>query len=475
MEETKLTEKRSLHIIVIVLGDLGRSPRMQYHANSLLKEGHSVSLVGYDGEDLIPELQESTDDRLNVVRFSVPSPAIIRKSLPIYLVWRVVSLCLYLLYALTVSVPKGLSKMKRVDGVLVQNPPAMPLLAIVYLYCSLTAMAKGYRPAFIIDWHNLGFTMLSKSSLVFANIARIYERTMAPLATSHLCVTDAMKTFIEKQFGINACKIHVTHDCPASMFYPRTAKDNHELMAKLHGKLCAGCPRSWYQHLDPPYQTLFTEKISNDEKNEIDNYAARKGRPALITSSTSWTVDEDFGVLLKALVRLDGTISELDSSLKVVVVVTGKGPQKGFYQKEISVLELKNIAILTLWLEPADYPRLLACADVGISLHTSTSGIDLPMKILDNFGCEVPVCAYNFPCLKELVEDDVNGRTFESISDLHDQLLCLLNPLDKYPGSWPPHGFGDLARYSRKLMGRKKWDENWKENALPAIQLAVPP
>jgi len=42
--------KRPLHIIVIVLGDLGRSPRMQYHANSLLKEGHTVSFVGYDGE-----------------------------------------------------------------------------------------------------------------------------------------------------------------------------------------------------------------------------------------------------------------------------------------------------------------------------------------------------------------------------------------------------------------------------------------
>lgn len=42
--------ERQMHVIVIVLGDLGRSPRMQYHANSLLKAGHSVSLVGYVGE-----------------------------------------------------------------------------------------------------------------------------------------------------------------------------------------------------------------------------------------------------------------------------------------------------------------------------------------------------------------------------------------------------------------------------------------
>ncbi len=34
----------------------------------------------------------------------------------------------------------------------------MPLLAVVYLYCNIMAAVNGYRPAFIIDWHNLGFT-----------------------------------------------------------------------------------------------------------------------------------------------------------------------------------------------------------------------------------------------------------------------------------------------------------------------------
>jgi hypothetical protein len=106
-------------------------------------------------KDLIPELQDNRDGRLNVVRFSVPSPDIVKKCLPIYLIWRILSLVLYLLHALTVSVPNGFWEPKRVDGVLVQNPPAMPLLAVVYLYCNLTAIVKGYRPAFIIDWHNL--------------------------------------------------------------------------------------------------------------------------------------------------------------------------------------------------------------------------------------------------------------------------------------------------------------------------------
>jgi beta-1,4-mannosyltransferase len=52
--------KRKRHVAIVVLGDIGRSPRMQYHAMSLveLDPAITVSLVGYEGERCVPAVQD---------------------------------------------------------------------------------------------------------------------------------------------------------------------------------------------------------------------------------------------------------------------------------------------------------------------------------------------------------------------------------------------------------------------------------
>jgi hypothetical protein len=45
--------RQGTSVQVVVLGDIGRSPRMQYHALSIAKHGGRVILVGYQGLQLL--------------------------------------------------------------------------------------------------------------------------------------------------------------------------------------------------------------------------------------------------------------------------------------------------------------------------------------------------------------------------------------------------------------------------------------
>lgn len=167
--------------------------------------------------------------------------------------------------------------------------------------------------------------------------------------------------------------------------------------------------------------------------------AVRPDRPALLVTSTSWTPDEDFGLLLDALEQYETAARARDlAALKgmpsdgplprVLMVVTGKGPLRERYMREVEMQQIgkrgakrgpdewKWVRCVSLWLEAEDYPLLLGVychlsshirlqrltlgeigsADLGICLHSSSSALDLPMKVVDMFGCGLPVCALDF-------------------------------------------------------------------------------
>src|SRR5512140_123049 len=112
---------------VVVLGDLGRSPRMQYHAHALAASGVDVDFVGYEGAELPRQI---TDDPRITVRH-VPEPRLR------FRVGR--SSLLYALAALvdglrlSFGLAAALLRLPSFELLLVQNPPALPTLYVAWL------------------------------------------------------------------------------------------------------------------------------------------------------------------------------------------------------------------------------------------------------------------------------------------------------------------------------------------------------
>lgn len=271
-----------------------------------------------------------------------------------------------------------------------QNPPSIPTLMMARV---VSVLRKAWL---IIDWHNFGYSILGMKLGMDHKVVRVakwYEQKYGHKAYAHLTVTDKMHVELEDNWKVNG-KILTLKDKPQSDFKRLTIDQIHRQFTYSLNQIqktvleSAGGKEFLGKFNNPTLGTLLTDA---DDEGFLK---WREDRPKLIVSSTSWTEDEDFGVLLKAIELYESHAKPTDPRL--LFVITGKGPQKKYYEEKIKEMTLVKTRIITAWLEAADYPMLLGSADLGVSLHTSSSGMDLPMKIVDMFGCGLPVCAIEF-------------------------------------------------------------------------------
>ncbi|XP_030916334.1 chitobiosyldiphosphodolichol beta-mannosyltransferase isoform X1 [Geospiza fortis] len=311
-------------------------------------------------------------------------------------------------------------------------------------------------------------------------VAKWYEKLFGRLSDYNLCVTDAMKKDLWVNFKIKAVTLY---DRPASYFKETPLDLQHNLFMKLAKDYEPFRPRCVQVQLPLHCRSIGGRTVGM----ETEISAARagspgadssaftqrdgssgtvlkaRGRPALLISSTSWTEDEDFSVLLRALEDYERFIEEGAELPALVCVITGKGPLKDYYNGLIQKLHLKHIQICTPWLEAEDYPLLLGSADLGVCLHKSSSGLDLPMKVVDMFGCCLPVCAIHFECLHELVKHNENGLIFRDSQELAKQLKMLFLDFPSLEGKL--HSFRENLRESRQ----PRWDQSWDQTVLPLL------
>ena len=143
-----------------------------------------------------------------------------------------------------------------------------------------------------------------------------------------------------------------------------------------------------------------------------------------------------------------------------VLLITGQGPGRAGFEERLAQSHLTHVAARTLWLSYDDYWALLGAADLGLCMHRSASGVDMPMKVSDMFGAHLPVGALDYGrCLSELVCDGVNGFVLSSAAELADRMHRL------FVGH--PHGGGELERLRRGVCETAAidWQAQWRSAA----------
>src|SRR5436305_12618826 len=397
---------------------------MQYHAHALAANGVEVDLLGFEGTPLPQAIARLP----GIAVHRVPASTLRRMSGGIGSPYAVAGL--FDAGRLSVRLWRTLRTLKPPNLVLVQNPPAFPTLAVTWF----SLRRRGVR--FVIDWHNLGFTLLRLRLGQWhpaVRLARWYERRDARRVEGNLCLSRGLAAFLETRFGVTNAR--VLYDRPAEVFAPVERGERERFR-----------------------QALFTR------------LGIRGAGAGFIVCPTSWTEDEDFDVAIEAVVRLEERIRGWEAAAPgrrftdLVILVTGDGARRAQFERRFAGLPARRVQLRARWLEPEDYPRVVGSADLGLCLHRSSSGLDIPMKVADLFGAGVPVCALDYgACLAERVRHGDNGLLFSAGNQLADVLFDLF---EAFPGD---QSSLDRLRTGARRSARPTWEEGWSRDAKPVL------
>lgn len=156
-----------------------------------------------------------------------------------------------------------------------------------------------FHTKLIIDWHNYGYTIMEVNNVNtwLVKVGKFYELALGRFGDYHLTVSEAMKSDLLKKIpSIRSERVFVLYDRATSKFQDISDKEKYELFEKIG--------------------------LEGFIKYKDDEYEVQEDRPVLLLSSTSYTPDEDFMVLLEALDICDKN----QECPKIQLLVTGKGP-----------------------------------------------------------------------------------------------------------------------------------------------------
>lgn len=406
--------------LVLTLADLALSPRMQRHALALAATAPdmAVELVGYQGDPVqAPVTAESL--RVRCRRLATP-PETMNASAH----WQPMRSVR--------AAARGLQLAQvacagpRPELVLIQSPAPGVARTVSWL----AARTSGAR--LVIDWHNRAQPAgagVDRPHAVRATMRR--EGRWARRAHGHLASSRALASWLQREYGVDA-----------TVFHDR--------------------PPAWCVRPDPVTAATLWQTLSRE-------LMLGPRRIPVAVCPTGWTPTDDFDLLLDALERAERALRacaapDHGADPALAVILTGRGALKPALEARLARRAFSRLAVRTTWLEAKDYAALLGMADIGICLHQSAFGLDLPGMLAECRGVSLPVYVSDYaPVLNEVLETGKQGVTFRDPRDLAAALVGLAaNDLAALPALVSSRTW--LASHPAE-----RWDEHWQQVARPVL------
>lgn len=196
-----------------------------------------------------------------------------------------------------------------------------------------------------MDWLRLG------GSHPVVRLTRWCERVMGSRANAHFCVSRAMRADLARNWGIEGAT--VLYDRPLDAFAPTSLEKRHELFRMLqHNGVLPGPASEPRSELEAIPKARHTEETLVTTLSSQKELCLRPDRPALIMSPTSWTVDEDFDLLVEALALVNEAIDKHDEQSPdrpfpcLLFLITGRGPLREEFEKKANELSLRKSPVV---------------------------------------------------------------------------------------------------------------------------------
>ncbi|KAH9589438.1 hypothetical protein LSM04_009251 [Trypanosoma melophagium] len=427
----------------------------------------------------------------------------------------------------------GRGQLLLVDLILIQLPPAVPFVPVIKYFvrpCILLGNAIAYYffiipaswlmktavieireglklqqelkrnitsqpplrsvmcPALVVDWHNFGFTIMQNDGRpsIMVWLYRLFECHLC-LGNGNVTVSQAMRRALcrieeknsTKKIGFESKEneVVVLYDTAPSFFGPclRSQFVKEVLEPMLH---LTSTSRNEVMGLSPPPAFILNDIVKKEDS------ALGTGRNGLfIIASTSWTPDDDYTVVVDALVRIDKRLQqelhkEGDNDMTqpsphspvqpIWFLVTGKGVSRERFEKTVAAAHLSPlVTVTTVYFQSyKHYAMALGAADAGLCLHQSSSGLDLPMKAVDMLGSGLPVVALRYEALSELLDKQC-GWLFRDAEELEEiiwkHLLSCSTVQDKTESL-------ETKRNHVMKSRRETWDDKWNAAVLPLLE-----